>query len=308
MKRLSRFVGIFTCAATVAIAGCAANGGVTTTPGSSTVAQVPKAQVPMAQVPIGARYMPTLPGARPASQNGIQYSYWNGPVLVNPKVYLIFWDYKHHDPDGVAKLLVDYITAMGGSGHNNIYTQYYDTVSGKTNYITNRKHQLGGVWFDNSAIPQNPTDAQIAAEAVKGVAKLGYDADGSYVVATASGHSSQGFGTQWCAYHSDTYSAGNLVSYTNLPYMPDAGKNCGGASIKPPKDESRKDEGVTIVEGGMEGDSVTDPNPGSGWYNFEYGEIGCGSMGLANEKFGDKSYTVGEMYSNASESCVQTYQ
>jgi hypothetical protein len=33
------------------------------------------------------------------------------------------------------------------------------------------------------------------------------------------------------------------------------------------------DEGVTIVEGHEEGESITDPNPPSGWYKGGYGEI-----------------------------------
>ncbi len=51
-------------------------------------------------------------------------------------------------------------------------------------------------------------------------------------------------------------------------------RNCGANFISPPKDESGADEGVTIVEGHEYAESVTDPNPPSGWYNNSYGEIG----------------------------------
>jgi serine protease len=257
--------------------------------------------------------MATRYGAHTVVPNsGVLFTYFNGPVLLKPKVYIIFWGYKKYgDPDKVAKLLQAYASVEGGSLHNNDYEQYYDIVGSKKNYPTNPKGQLGGVWFDNTnQIPQNPTDLQVANESLNGVKKFGYDVNASYVVATAHDHSTIGFGTQWCAYHSSTQSGSNLVSYTNLPYMPDAGEACGADFTAAPKDESAEDEGVTIVEGHEYGESITDPNPGTGWYNFEYGEIGdiCAWQDIANDPFGKKSYTMQPMYSNATESCVQEYQ
>jgi len=67
---------------------------------------------------------------------------------------------------------------------------------------------------------------------------------------------------------------------------------------------------VTIVEGHEYGESITDPEPGSGWYNFAYGEIGdiCAWTDIQNEKFRKKSYTMQPMWSNANGgACVQTY-
>ncbi len=100
---------------------------------------------------------------------------------------------------------------MGGSGHNNIYTQYYQDISGKTTYITNPKKQLGGVWDDETdAVPTSPTDGQVAQESLAGVKHFGYNANASYIVATPHDHSSQGFGTSFCAYHSATYQGSDL--------------------------------------------------------------------------------------------------
>ncbi len=263
------------------------------------------------QPPIGTpRMMSQAAGiALPAFIPNFTLNYDGGPVLVTPRAYLILWDYKKYgDPNDVAKLLEEYLNVMGGSGHNNIYTQYYQDINSVTTYITNPKDQLGGVWDDETdPIPNAPTDAQVAAEALAGVRHFGYNASGSYIVATPNGHSTQGFATQWCAYHSRTYDGGELVSYTNLPYMPNAGKKrCGANAIKAPKDESGADEGVTILEGMMFGASITDPNPGQSWYNLEYGEIDiCGDV--KNDQFGNKSYATAAMFSNASQSCAQTY-
>lgn len=294
----------FSTAVAITVGGCAANGAAPTT-GSLPLGSVMNLGRP--------HYFPTrfsAPRARTSSQ-GVHYN--GGAVLLHPKIYLILWGYKTYgDPHKVARLLTDYFKAMGGSGHNNIYTQYYEMVSSSTLYITNEKNQLGGVWYDQTnPVPSSPTDAQVALEAVAGAIYFGgADPNGSYVVATPHGRSTSGFGTQWCAYHGDTSSSSILLSYTNLPYMPDAKGNCGGNGIPPPKDESRADEGVTIVAGAEEGDSVTDPGLGTGWYGSNFGEISdaCAWFDIQNDRFGKRSYTMGPMWSNASNQCVQTYK
>jgi serine protease len=313
----SRLVAVLGCAATLATVGCATNSGLAPSTGSTL-------QQSQSHTQFGAgwiykdgvlyhtpHYMATANAPRHDVSKAILLNYGNGPVLVKPKAYIIFWGYKTYgDTDGVAKLLQQYSKVMGGSSHNDIYTQYYEIVNSKTIDITNPKKQLGGVWFDDTnAVPAHPTDSQVAAEALNGVAKFGYHANGSYVVATPTGHSSAGFGSSFCAYHSATSYNGKLVSYTNLPYMPDAGGSCGANFTTPPSDESGVDEGVTIVEGHEYGESVTDPNPPSGWYNGLDGEIGdiCAWQDIENDPFRSKSYTMQPMFSNATQSCVQSY-
>jgi serine protease len=303
--RNARLAGVLGCAAALALAGCAANGSIAPTTASTISGQAGSMHV--------LRYLPTRnPGRGIAPNSGSGegvLTYNGGPVLLKPKAYLIFWGYKKYgDPDKVAPLLDAYFKSVGGSGHNSIYTQYYDVVGSKTTYITNFRGQLGGVWLDNTnAVPAEPTDLQVAKEALNGVSHFGYDANGSYIVATPHGRSTIGFGTQWCAYHSSTQVGSGVVSYTNFPYIPDAGESCGAGATSPPKDQRAKDEGVTIVEGTEYGESITDPNPGTGWYNFEYGEIGECGWSIANDPFGKKSYTTAAMYSDATESCLQEY-
>src|SRR5579863_3537948 len=143
MYRHSRLVGILGCAATLAIVGCAGNSSIAPTTGSAASAQVGATHV--------AHYMATRYAAHTVVPNsGVLFTYYNGPVLLKPKVYLIFWGYKKYgDPDKVAKLLEAYDKVEGGSLHNNDYIQYYDIVSSQKNYITNPKGQEGGVWFDD---------------------------------------------------------------------------------------------------------------------------------------------------------------
>lgn len=254
------------------------------------------------------QYAPTRSAVGAATTD--LFSYGGGPVLLEPKAYLILWGYKRYgDPDGVAKVLRAYVSAVGGSAHDGIYTQYYEIVDGKKKYIENPKNQDGGVWDDEKhAVPSEPTDKQVAQEALRGVAKFGYDPNGSYIVATPHDHSTSGFGVQWCAYHNVTYHGSSYVSYTNLPYIPDAGANCGADFLAPPKDESRTDEGVTIIEGAMYGDSVTDPVVGTGWSNAYDKEISdpCVWLNVENDRFGKKSYATQPMYSIVNMACVQS--
>lgn len=238
--------------------------------------------------------------------------YQGGPVLVNPKLYLIFWGYKRYgDPDKVEPLLTLFAQNMGGSPHNNIYTQYYEVVSSNKVYITNAKDEYGGAWDDESVVPKSPTDQQVAAEALRSVTHFKYDPNGLYLVATPHGHSSQGFGTTWCAYHSYTYyDKKELLPYDNFPYMPDAsGNDCGKNWIKPPSDESGIDEGITIMAGHEFGEGITDPKPYTGWTGTS-GEIGdyCAWHGIANDHFRTKAYTSQPMLSDATHSCVQAYK
>ncbi len=299
MHQLSRSRATLTCYVALIAAGCAAPASSPPTTGSAPLLSGRIHYAPTTRF-LRERAAPALASVR----------YDGGPVLVDPKMYLIFWGYKRYgDPDSVEPLLEQYAKNMGGSSHNNIETQYYEVVSGSTSYITNPKGQLGGVWSDDSAAPKSPTDQDVAGEALKSIAHLGYDPNGLYVVATPHGHSTQGFGTNWCAYHSYTfYSSNKLLVYDNFPYMPDV-SDCGKNEIEPPSDESGIDEGVTIMAGHEYGEGITDPEPYTGW-NGVSGEIGdyCAWHNIANDRFGKKSYTSQPMLSNATESCVQGYK
>ena len=151
--------------------------------------------------------------------------------------------------------------------------------------------------------------AQVAAEAILGVTHFGYDPNGSYIVATPNGRNSTGFGTQWCAYHSAHLST--ATRFLHEPAVHAQRRRLLRRELlhARPKDESGTDEGVTIVEGHEYGESISDPNPLSGWYNGAYGEIGdiCAWTDIQNEKFRKKSYTMQPMWSNATQSCVHSY-
>jgi hypothetical protein len=302
MPSYARAISLVAVICSAALSGCA---GSNLSPVANAAAG--SEAVPLAPAPHYA--LPATAASRRAHPDFVYVPYLGGPIVEAPKFYFIFWGYKKYgDPDGMQKLLESYAQNMGGSAHNDIETQYYQTVNSEHTYITNPSNQYGGSWNDEAAVPKKPTDGQIGDESVKGVQHFGYDPNGVYFVMTAHGHSEEGFVTHWCSYHSFTYYKKKPVPYANLPYVPDGAHACGANWVKAPSDESAKDEGVTILAGHEFGESITDPQPYSAW-SGPAGEVGdqCAWHNLDNEPFGKKSYTTQPMASDATESCVQSY-
>jgi len=121
---------------------------------------------------------------------------------------------------------------------------------------------------------------------------------------TPTGVSTPGFGTQWCAYHSDTTdTSGNTVSYTDLPYIPDTGASCGQGSVNSPG----TNDGVSIVGGNEEAETQTDPQPSSGWVDSTGQEIGdkCAWQGLQDNPYAG-NYATQPLWDNAMAGCAQS--
>jgi serine protease len=121
------------------------------------------------------------------------------------------------------------------------------------------------------------------------------------VVATPSGHSTTGFGTSFCAYHGKLSDDPN-VTYTNLPYITDAGKACGEDSVNGTNGTL---DGVSIVEGHELAEVITDPLLNA-WYDSDGNEIGdkCAWTGLANLSTTSGTFAVQPLWSNGANGCV----
>jgi hypothetical protein len=320
MGKLSRLAGLLACSASLVATSLAANAGVMMMTGQ-TIHNQPLTSVKYigngwwndnGTVYHTPHYMKTRQQALRTRPAAGALSYHGGPVLTIPKVYVVLWGFKSAgDPNKVGKLLKQYLHAFGGSGIANVVTQYYMGSGGSQTFITNPSAQLGGIWKDNvHSIPSHPSDGQVAAEAGLLMAHFVFDPNASYVVATAHNHSINGFGTSFCAYHGATNQGGHSIAYTNLPYQPDAGGNCGASIITPPSDETGADEGVSIVEGHEYAESVTDPQLSAWWDSGNGQEIGdlCAWQNIQNDPMaGGSSYTMQPEYSDASASCVHTF-
>lgn len=237
-------------------------------------------------------------GTRPSPDGALPYN--GGPIQKTPTVYIVFWHYNLGDPHGVANYLQSYVGGIGGSSWLNTDSQYYSNAQG---HITNPTGQLGGVWMDNAgSIARHPGDAAVQREAARLAAHFGgANPNAAYIVATPHGHSISGFGTQFCAYHG--YARG--VAYTNLPYMPDAGANCGAGFVNSPG----TDDGVSIVAGHEIAETQTDPQPPSGWSGGqgEIGDLCAWAPQTGNVAFSTGTFPVQPLYSDASSSCVMSF-
>jgi len=266
------------------------------------------------------------------SRGGSNLSYRGGVggigVETAPKVYVVFWgtQWNGNDPSGEASILQSFLAGAGGSRWLNSVTQYCQGVASGTTFCNGAGQAAGnpsgiyaGSWYDNaSAAPSSPTQSQLAAEAVKAAGHFNNTAAGSnnttqYVIATATGNSASGFGTQYCAWHSSTSSSYGNIAYTNLPYMTDAGASCGANyNGLGPK------AGITIVGGHELAETITDQYPNGGWLDgggAENGDkcawISSGQGASANTTFSTGTFPVQSLWSNAFNSgsggCVLSY-
>lgn len=239
---------------------------------------------------------------QPSSQDNLRYG--GGPIQASPKVYVVFWgsiwQNTTGDPDGVKKRVKAFLFGLKGSQWTSTLTQYYGPVN---TYIKNNTTLAGSFIDTQNQPPTQPTDGQIAAEALVAAAHYGdYSTNASYVVAMPHGHNPQQFGISYCAYHDDEQGSGGVIAYTNLPYMPDAGGSCGEGFVNNPGVL----DGVSIVEGHEQAETETDPQPFSGW-NGPLGEIGdaCAWQGLQNTQFKEGLFPTQPLWSNSAGGCVQ---
>lgn len=246
-------------------------------------------------------------------------------VETAPKVYLVLWGSQwSSDPSGEAAIVQSFLQHVGGSSWLNSVTQYCQGVATGTVYCNGAGTAAGGgvvvsVWSDNAAAaPSRPSQSQLAAEAVNAANHFGNttassNATTQYVIATAHGNNSSGFGTQYCAYHSYASSTAGNIAYTNLPYITDAGASCGADfnGLGP-------NAGITIVEGHELAETISDQFPSGGWLDgggAENGDkcawISSGQGASANVSFGGASFPVQSLWSNAFNSgaggCVLSY-
>jgi hypothetical protein len=237
-------------------------------------------------------------------------------VETAPKIYLVQWgsQWNSGDPSGEIALLKSfYAGAMGSSWLNSVSQYCQGVASGTVTCPSTAAHASAhgtfvGTWIDNaSAAPAHPTQAQLAAEGVRAAQHFGNttassNVNAQYVIATAHGNSSSGFGTQYCAYHSSTSSTVGNVAYTNLPYITDAGTSCGSGFVN----AGRTTDGVTIVGGHEMAETITDQFPNGGWLDSggeENGDkcawISSGQGASQNVAFSTGTFPIQSLWSNA---------
>ena len=236
-------------------------------------------------------------------------AYHGGAVQPTAKIYLVFWGTQWNgagDPGGVRALLVRFVRGLGASSWLKTVTQYTQSDG---RHASDASGMYAGSWIDESSIPDlNASDYQpaIAAEASRASAHFGdTTVNANYVIAVPHGVAVHGFAGNYggvdayCAWHSDTASS---IAYTALPYIPDAGGDCGAGFVNSPG----TDDGVSIIGGHEAAETETDPHFDA-WYDRENNEIAdkCAWKGLDGERFSTGTFPTQPLWSNAAAACVQ---
>jgi hypothetical protein len=192
------------------------------------------------------------------------------------------------DPSGVAPRLQEFFKGLGTNNElwSGVMTQYCEGVAAGTQICptSNTSHvayptggALSGVWVDEStASPSAASGHQLGVEALNASVHFGNttaaaNRDAQYVIVSPTGANPDNYQTQgfcaWHDYNGDSTLSGGAVSssydfsFTNLPYIPDAGASCGQNFVN----SNGPLDGVTIVEGHEYAETITDQNPAGGY-------------------------------------------
>lgn len=233
------------------------------------------------------------------------------------------------DSQQMAPDLQAFFTGLGTGGErwSGVMTQYCQGVSvGATKCPTTAQHigyptggALAGVWEDTSSTsPSRSSAHQLALEAVKAASHFGNKTATSnrltqYVIVSPTGTNPDGYKQGgFCAWHDYTGDSsmdgggsvggpGTPLAFTNLPYITDAGGNCGAGVVNP----GNNLDGVTIVEGHEYAETITDQFPAGGWLANSGEENGdlcawvtTGSGRMQDLKLSTGSFAVQGTWSN----------
>ncbi len=248
-----------------------------------------------------------------------------------------------NDSAGVAPRLQNLFKGLGTGNElwSGTMTQYCDgssVTNGATSCPSSAAHvgypsggAYAGVWYDNSGSePGTASGNQLANEAIKAAGHFGNTSAASnrysqYTIVSPTGTNPDNYQTggfcAWHDYNGDSSLSGGAASspygdiaFTNLPYIPDAGSNCGQNFVN--SGSAGTLDGVTIVEGHEYAETITDQNPAGGWTNqqasssnngAENGDecawISSGQGASANVTMGNGSYAMQSTWSNDTNRC-----
>lgn len=305
----------------------------------------PSRHVPGAPAASAATSVPNLPAAagrptgvvwqrgqaaRPAAGN---MQYHGGPVQRGPQVYIVLWgswwdcsgsgctNPGSGHGDAVESYLFNYWHGVGTAtdGLVQVNSQYGDASGGHPAFGS-------GVWgtacgsdgnnncgwvADQQDPPQSPTVGDIAGAALWGADYFGVTGDSNVqiIVVSPKGIHPDGFpNSGFCAWHSSTTDAfGNVVAYTNMPFLPDAGSACDAAGSM---------DGWSVVGGHEFSETVTDPEL-TAWCggntascsgsSAEIGDL-CAWTNLFTEPLVTGSFVQQPLWDNSTGSCQDAFR
>jgi putative Ig domain-containing protein/ricin-type beta-trefoil lectin protein len=240
--------------------------------------------------------------------------YQGGSVQHNPHVYLLLWgpDWSSDQSQKTtASYLESFYAGLGGpQDHWSPITSQYGDSTGRPTFPGS---VYMGVYNDTSTPTTGVTASQLAAEAdaftaTQDITDLN---DAQIVIATQSGTCPAGFvasscpsadqGVE-CAWHDSSNEP-----FINLPYLLDAGSECGEDSVNP----SGTYDGFSIVGGHEYAETITDPYPPTGWLDpdGQDGEIAdkCAwSLQSSDVTLSTGTFAMQPLWSDEADGCVMS--
>ena len=196
-----------------------------------------------------------------------------GPVIVNPKVYVIWygtWGANPCTQTGTTSpsVLNTFLKNVGGSPWYNMNTSYYQDVAGVRTHVT-PSVTWGGCTADAGSLGKTldttaaNSTSQVVASAITSNA-LPSDANALYYVLTSSDISVSGFGTSFCGYHGYFSQGATNIKYSFVGDATKYGASCGVGSISPNSNPAA--DAMASVIGHELVEAVSDPLLNA-WYD-----------------------------------------
>ncbi len=271
--------------------------------------------------PVGAKVKSQAATACTEPNCALQYN--GGSVQHSPHVYLLFWGPSWSTNSGEeasASYLESFYAGLGLQPQDS-WSTTTDQYTDGTGHPSFSGSVYKGAFEDASTPPYGATQSQLAAEADAFTSNQAITdlSDAQIVVATQSGTCPAGFYASSCDGGSGDYCAWHSISnepYTNLPYVLDSGSGCGEDFVN----ANGTEDGFSIVGGHEYAETITDPDPETGWIDLNDGvsggEIGdkCawGGEGWGGgDPYGDVhlstgSFAMQSLWSNAVSGCTMS--
>jgi len=271
---------------------------------------------------IGGIVYPNVKGKKPLRGQGSSgcaepncaLAYNGGPVQHSPHVYLLLWGPHWSSVPAqaaTATYLKNFYSGLGVQPQDSwstVTSQYGDSSGSPTFSGT----VFVGAFQDPTTPPKGVGQGGLAAEAdvFASNQRITDLNDAQIIVATQSGTCPAGFSApavcggsgDYCAWHSSSNEP-----YTNLPYLLDAGKTCGENFVN----SSGTHDGFSMVGSHEYADTITDPNPTTGYFDFLdqgiFGEIAdkcTWDPHSRNVSLSTGNFAMQPLWSNGAGGCV----
>ena len=247
-------------------------------------------------------------------------NYNGGPVILGQTHIYYIWYGDWSVDSNAAPILSTFANNLSGSPYYNILTQYYQTPGGNISNSVVLSGSANSTYVAANPLALTDNDISGIVQAAIGNNSLPVDANGVYFVLTAPGVAeTSGFLSSYCGWHSAFSLSDTWIKYS---FVGDAaGPNlhkCAGQTTSSPNNDPPVDAMASLIAHELS-EAVNAPLDNA-WHDadgqevadkcaFNFGTTFTAPNGsMANVTLGGFDYLIQQEFSNASDSCVMSYQ